>query len=81
LEPRNFNRRWDVPIAAAGVPRFTVHFARRTCGSLVVDLDVHPRAATQILLHANFNITMGIYSKPSSTATRDALKRLGEALN
>ena len=80
MEPRNFNRRWDHRIAAAGVPRITVHGARRTCGSLLVDLDVHPRVAMQILRHAHFNITMEIYSQVSSTATRDALKKLGEAL-
>ncbi len=78
---RNLNRRWDARIRMAGVPRITVHGARRTCGSLLVDLDVHPRVAMQILRHANFNITMEIYSQVSSAATRDALKRLGEALN
>jgi len=30
--------------------------------------------------HANFNITMEIYSQVSSTATLDALKKLGESL-
>jgi len=81
VEPRNFNRRWDQRIEAAGVPRITVHGARRTCGSLLVDLDVHPRVAMQILRHAQFSITMEIYSQVSSKATRDALKRLGEVLD
>lgn len=80
-EPRNFNRKWDSRIERAGVPRITVHGARRTCGSLLVDLDVHPRVAMQILRHAQFAITMEIYSQVSSAATREALKRLGEALN
>ena len=35
----------------------------------------------QILRHAQFAITMEIYSQVSSAATREALKRLGEALN
>ena len=52
IEPRNLNRRWDARIEASGVPRITVHGARRTCGSLLVDLDVHPRVAMQILRHA-----------------------------
>jgi integrase len=58
-----------------------VHDARRTCASLLVDLDVHPRVAMQILRHADFSITMEIYSKVSSATTRDALKRLGESLD
>jgi hypothetical protein len=52
-----------------------------TCGSLLVDLEVHPRVAMQILRHAQFSITMEIYSEVSSVATREALKRLGEALD
>jgi hypothetical protein len=35
----------------------------------------------QILRHADFSITMEIYSKVSSATTRDALKRLGESLD
>jgi len=58
-----------------------VHDARRTCGSLLADLDVHPRVAMQILRHAQFSITMEIYTQVSSQATRDALKRLGESLD
>jgi integrase len=81
IEPRNFNRAWEARCRRAGVRRITVHDARRTCASLLVDLDVHPRVAMQILRHADFSITMEIYSKVSSATTRDALKRLGESLD
>lgn len=80
IEPRNFNRFWDRRCDAAGVRRITVHDARRTCGSLLADLDVHPRVAMQILRHGQFSITMEIYTEISPQATRDALKRLGESL-
>jgi len=80
IEPRNFNRFWDRRCVAAGVRKITVHDARRTCGSLLADLDVHPRVAMVILRHAQFAITMEIYTQVSSKATRDALKRLGESL-
>jgi integrase len=80
IEPRNFNRYWDRRCEAAGVRRITVHDARRTCGSILADLDVHPRVAMQILRHAQFSITMEVYTQVSSRATRDALKRLGEEL-
>jgi integrase len=81
IEPRNFNRAFDSWVRRAAVPRITVHDARRTCGSPLVDLDVHPRVVMQILRHAQFSITMEIYAKVSSKATRDALKRLGESLD
>jgi integrase len=58
-----------------------VHDARRTCGTLLADLDVHPRVAMKILRHAQFSITMEIYTQVSSEATRAALKKLGESLD
>jgi hypothetical protein len=48
---------------------------------LLVDLDVHPWVITRILRHAQFSMTMEIYSQASSKKTRDALKRLGESLD
>jgi integrase len=81
IEPRNFNRFWDRRCELAGVPRITVRDARRTCASLLADLDVHPRVAMQILRHAQFAITMEIYTQVSSRQTREALKRLGEVLD
>jgi integrase len=80
IDPRNFNRSWDARIAAAGVRKITVHDARRTCATLLADLDVHPRVAMQIMRHADFAVTMEIYTMVSSKSTRDALKRLGESL-
>lgn len=80
IEPRKFNRSWDARCARAGVRRITVHDARRTCATLLVDLDVHPRVIMRVLRHAEVSVMMEIYSQASSDATRDALKRLGESL-
>ncbi|MCA1703729.1 MAG: site-specific integrase [Actinobacteria bacterium] len=81
IEPRNFNRSWDARCAKAGVRKITVHDGRRTCATLLVDLDVHPREVMQILRHAQIAVTMEIYAQASSRATRAALKRLGDSLN
>ena len=80
VEPRTFNRAWDRRCLRAGVRKITVHDARRTCATLLVDLDVHPRIIMQVLRHAEVSVTMEIYSQASSDATREALKRLGESL-
>lgn len=80
VEPRNFFRSFVARIPKAGIPRISVHDARRTCGSLLADLDVHPRVAMQILRHADFKVTMEIYTQVSSKQTRDALKRLSDSL-
>jgi len=81
IEPRNFNRSWDARCRRAGVRKITVHDGRRTCATLLVDLDVHPREVMQILRHAQIAVTMEIYAQASSKATRTALKRLGDSLN
>ena len=81
IEPRNFSRSWEAACNRAAVRKITVHDARRTCASLLVDLDVHPRIAMAILRHADFSITMEVYAQVSSQATRDALRRLGESLD
>jgi integrase len=57
-----------------------VHAARRTCASLLVAMDVHPRVAMQILRHSQIAVTMNVYSEVSTEDTREALRRLGERL-
>ena len=79
LDPRNFHRFFKARADKAGVPVISVHATRRTCASLLVALDVHPRVAMAILRHSKIAVTMDIYSQVSSTSTREALKRLGEA--
>jgi integrase len=57
-----------------------VHVTRKTCASLLVALDVHPRVVMQILRHSQIAVTMDIYSEVSSAATRKALGKLGKQL-
>ena len=80
VEPRNFSRSFDRCVVKAQVPRITVHGTRKTCGSLLAALDVHPRVAMQILRHSKIAVTMEIYTEVPSAATRDALKKLGQWL-
>ena len=61
--------------------RIRVHDTRRTCGSLLAALDVHPRVAMQILRHSKIAITMEIYTMVPDKATLAALKRLSDALS
>ena len=81
LEPRNFSRSFDRCIVKAQVPRITVHGTRKTCGSLLAALDVHPRVAMQILRHSKIAVTMEIYTEVPSAATRAALRKLGQWLD
>lgn len=80
LDPRNFHRYFKARAEKAGVPVISVHTTRRTCASLLVALDVHPRVAMAILRHSQIAVTMDIYSQVSSASTREALRRLGSQL-
>lgn len=80
IEPRAVNRRFDARCAKAGVRRIRVHDTRRTCGSLLAALDVHPRVAMAILRHSRISITMEIYTQVPDQATQNALRRLSDAL-
>ena len=74
FEPRNFNRSFDRRIRKCR-SKITVHGARKTCGSLLAALDVHPRVAMQILWHSKIAVTMEIYTEIPSAATREALRK------
>jgi integrase len=81
IDPRTLNRKFVARCEAAGVRPITVHAARHTCATLLVDLDVHPRVIMRILRHADQAVTMEIYANASSAATPEALRRLGETLH
>jgi integrase len=70
IDPRSFHRRFKERATAAGVPVVPVHSTRRTCASMLVELDVHPRVAMKILRHTQVAVTMNIYSQVASASTR-----------
>lgn len=80
VDPRTLNRRFDARCAAAGVRRLRVHDARKTCATLLVDLDVHPRVIMRVLRHADVAVTMEVYANATAKSTREALRRLGVSL-
>lgn len=80
MDPRNFYRSFQRRCIRAGVPRVPVHGTRHTCASLLVELDVHPRVAMQILRHAKIATTMDVYTHVPTRATRMAIERLSGQL-
>ena len=80
IDPRNFHRMFKERAVKAGVPIISVHSARRTCASLLVAMNVHPRVAMAILRHSQIAVTMDIYSQVSSEGTRQALSSLGSRI-
>lgn len=81
VDPRNFHRDFKIRAQKASVPIIPVHATRRTCASLLVALDVHPRVAMAVLRHTRIALTMEVYSQVSARATREALHGLGIQLD
>ncbi|WP_197042592.1 tyrosine recombinase XerC [Microbispora rosea] len=81
IEPRNFNRSFEMHCRNAEVPRIRVHDTRHTCASLLAVLDVHPRVAMRILRHSQISVTMDVYTQVPTPETRKALDRLNSSLD
>ncbi|MFI6741521.1 tyrosine-type recombinase/integrase [Nonomuraea sp. NPDC050451] len=79
IEPSNFRRSFAKACIRAGVRKVHVHATRKTCESLLVALDVHPRVAMQILRHSQIAVTMNIYSEVSSEAHTEGAEALRAA--
>lgn len=81
VDPRNFYRSFQRRVTQAEVPRIPLHGTRHTCASLLVELDVHPRVAMQILRHAKIATTMDVYSHVPTPASRRALGAISQLLD
>jgi integrase len=81
FEPRNFNRQFAARCRKAGVRYINPHVTRKTCGTLLAALDIHPRVAMRILRHSKIEVTMEVYTEVPDDITRDALRRLGAQLD
>ncbi|MFI6579206.1 hypothetical protein ACIBFB_25755 [Nocardiopsis sp. NPDC050513] len=57
-----------------------MHTTRKTCGTLLAALDVHPRVAMRILRHSQIKLTMDLYTQVHDDTTVAALKKLGGSI-
>ena len=76
-----FNRQFAARCRKAGVRYINTPVTRKTGGTLLAALDVHPRVAMRILRHSKIEVTMEVYTEVPDDITRDALRRLGEHLD
>ena len=81
IEPRNFNRGFDVRCAKAGVPRIPVRDTRRTCAHILAALDVQPEMASRILERAKITMTTKACAQVGDEVTRAALKKIRDSID
>lgn len=81
IEPKIQHRRLTRVLDAAGLPHLRPHDLRHSAASLLIALGVDPVTAALILGHSRASLTLDLYSHSSSERAREAIGRLGRALN
>jgi integrase len=81
LDARNVTR-WFTALRTSvkDLPAFTFHDTRRTCSSLLLALNVHPRVVMEILGHTQISLTMETYTQVVPDLMKEAFERLDTAL-
>jgi integrase len=65
----------------AGLPDIRLHDLRHSAASLLLALNIHPRVVMELLGHSQISLTMNTYSHTVPEILRDAIDKLGAALN
>ncbi|MFI7246191.1 tyrosine recombinase XerC [Streptomyces qinglanensis] len=81
IEPRNLNHSFEALSARAGVRKVRIHDLRHACASLLHEQGANARTIMQVLGHSSIRVTMDIYTFVRLDEQRDAIGRLGDALN
>lgn len=62
VDPRNFTKRFQRILRAAGLPQVRLHDLRHTHASLLLARGVHPKVVQERLGHASITMTLDLYS-------------------
>lgn len=73
-------KHYQALLEAAGLPRSRRHDLRHGTASLLAALGVHPKVAADILGHTTERMTLGTYTHVTSDQQREAMERLGKAM-
>ncbi len=80
VDPRSDHRQWQELLRSAGVPAARLHDARHTAATLLLTQGVPARVVMELLGHSQITLTLGTYSHVAPELSRDAAKRMGDAL-
>jgi integrase len=72
LHPERVSGTFQRRVAAAGVPRISLHGLRHTWATLALQENVHAKVVSERLGHANISITLNTYSHVTPTMQADA---------
>lgn len=78
-EPRTLRTSLDLFLARHGIERFNFHRLRHTFATRCIEAGVDAKTTSELLGHANVNITLNLYVHPNAEAKREAVNRMAAA--
>jgi integrase len=81
VDPANLLDDFKRILRKAELPNIRFHDLRHSAASLLLTLNVHPRIVMELLGHSQISLTMDTYSHVLPDIFRDAVGKLGTALN
>lgn len=80
LEPINFTRTFYSVIKKAEIAHINFHSLRHTYAIRLLESDVHPKVAQELLGHASIQLTLDTYSHVLPDIKQAAAAKLNETL-
>jgi integrase len=81
INPANVNRDFKALLERAGLRKLRFHDLRHSCASLLLDNGVDLIVIKELLGHAHISITADTYAHVRLRLQRDAIERMGNALD
>ena len=77
--PRTFRSSVELFLARHGIERFNFHRLRHTFATRCIEAGVDAKTTSELLGHANVNITLNLYVHPNAEAKRAAVDKMAAA--
>lgn len=78
IEPRNLQTHFKTVLNSAGIENANFHALRHTFATRCVELGFDIKSLSEVLGHANVNITLNKYVHPSMELKRDNMEKLSQ---
>lgn len=76
LDESNARKKYALLLQKADIPHIKFHALRHTFATRILEANVHPKVAQELLGHSNASTTLDIYSHVLPNQKRDAIKKL-----
>lgn len=80
IEPRTMQNRFKAALSSSGLPEVNYHVLRHTFATRCVELGFDIKSLSEILGHANVNITMNRYVHPSMDLKKQNMQLLSDLI-